>query len=170
MHPPCISPIMSTNAFHPLHHHDRCGVETGPQGPYDDSVPCTCYADTAQQDAHGYNTFIAKNFHDCVWSTREVISFAIGMSSIGFWLCAQAPQFYLNCKRQQASALSKCFLLEWLSGDLMNLVGTILTLHYADQHCHHFHWDGLHSAVAVHLSDEEERPPSRRCRKRQWWR
>ena len=121
------------NTFLPLHHTDQCGEETGPPGPYDDSVPCTCYADTAQQDAHGFNMFIAQNFHDCVWSSREVISFAIGMSSIGFWLCAQAPQFYLNCKRQQASALSKCFLLEWLSGDLMNLIGSILTHQFSTQ-------------------------------------
>jgi len=42
-------------------------------------------------------------------------------------MVAQAPQFMLNCKLGRAKGLSLCFLLEWLTGDTLNLAGAFLT-------------------------------------------
>jgi len=63
----------------------------------------------------------------------EIASFVVGMSSILCWIFAQAPQFVMNCRRQQASALSKWFLLEWLTGDICNLIGSVLTHQFVTQ-------------------------------------
>ena len=71
--------------------------------------------------------WIHRVFGDCVYSAQDQVSFYIGMSSILFWLCAQAPQLYENYKRGKAEALSFWSLAAWLSGDITNLVGAILT-------------------------------------------
>eukprot|EP00299_Pterocystis_sp_00344_P012086 c5756_g1_i1.p1 GENE.c5756_g1_i1~~c5756_g1_i1.p1 ORF type:complete len:374 (-),score=71.33 c5756_g1_i1:31-1020(-) len=54
-------------------------------------------------------------------------AFWIGMSSLLIWICCQAPQFIKNIKQGSADALSCWFLLEWLSGDILNLVGALLS-------------------------------------------
>ena len=89
------------------------------------SPPCTC-----PPDASGnvwFSTFIAYNFHECLYTTVEVVSFVVGMSSILFWLGCQLPQFITNCRRKSGAALSMWFLVEWLLGDITNLAGCILS-------------------------------------------
>ena len=49
------------------------------------------------------------------------------MSSLAFWIFCQAPQFIKNWKRGNAEALSVWFLLEWLGGDISNMIGCLLT-------------------------------------------
>ena len=71
--------------------------------------------------------FARKIFRECLYTETDVISFVIGLSSLAFWIVAQAPQFYLNCKLGRAKGLSLCFLIEWLTGDSLNLAGAFLT-------------------------------------------
>eukprot|EP00300_Choanocystis_sp_HF-7_P036609 c52475_g1_i1.p1 GENE.c52475_g1_i1~~c52475_g1_i1.p1 ORF type:complete len:322 (+),score=52.21 c52475_g1_i1:50-1015(+) len=73
------------------------------------------------------NQFIARVFTDCVYGPRDMAGFLVGMSSLAFWICCQAPQFYKNIKRGSVDALSPWFLFEWFSGDLLNIVGSILS-------------------------------------------
>ncbi len=47
-------------------------------------------------------------------STRDMVGFCLGMSSISCWLFAQLPQFILNAKNQSVEALSAYFLACWL--------------------------------------------------------
>ena len=88
--------------------------------------PCVCEP-AISKDGFAYNEWVARYFSDCVWSPKEVASFAIGTSSIGFWLCCQAPQFIKNCRTGNADALSIFFLSQWLLGDGLNLIGAIMT-------------------------------------------
>ena len=74
-----------------------------------------------------YNRFIAVNLGECLYSVRDYIAFAVGMSSIAFWIMCQLPQFISNCKKKSVAALSVWFLLQWFAGDFMNLVGCFLT-------------------------------------------
>mmetsp|Transcript_4345 Transcript_4345/g.5358 ORF Transcript_4345/g.5358 Transcript_4345/m.5358 type:complete len:465 (-) Transcript_4345:168-1562(-) len=86
---------------------------------------CACYP--LEKDGFEYNHFIAENFGECLYSAREVSSFMVGMSSLLFWICCQTPQFFANYRRKSGKALSKWFLIEWFSGDALNLCGCILT-------------------------------------------
>ena len=56
----------------------------------------------------------------------EISAFIIGMTSIGFWLVCQLPQFVKNWQRMSVDALSPWFLLEWLLGDIFNFSGSVL--------------------------------------------
>lgn len=89
------------------------------------TTSCTCFP--AEKEGYEYNRFIAENFSECVYTRLEVASFFIGMSSLLFWCCCQLPQIYKNYKRKNCSALSKWFLIEWFSGDILNLCGAVLT-------------------------------------------
>jgi hypothetical protein len=80
-----------------------------------------------QKDGHGFVQWIGTGFADCVYSEKELVSFYLGLSSILVWCFCQAPQFVENYKRGSVEALSKWFLIIWLSGDVTNLVGAILT-------------------------------------------
>eukprot|EP01137_Pigoraptor_chileana_P000505 Opistho-2@36817 len=66
-------------------------------------------------------------FGQCCTSYANVAGFFIGLSSIGFWLIAQGPQIYLNFKNGNVESLAFLFLLQWLLGDITNLVGAFLT-------------------------------------------
>jgi solute carrier family 66 (lysosomal lysine-arginine transporter), member 1 len=46
---------------------------------------------------------------------------------MGFWLVCQLPQFIKNCRRRSVEALSFCFLMEWLGGDILNFAGSLLS-------------------------------------------
>ncbi|CAG8684552.1 15370_t:CDS:2, partial [Dentiscutata heterogama] len=48
-------------------------------------------------------------------------------ASIACWLCAQFPQIITNYRNKSVDGLSLYFLMNWLLGDLANLVGCILT-------------------------------------------
>ena len=37
-------------------------------------------------------SWIEYYFADCVYTTRDLVSFYVGLASICCWLCAQAPQ------------------------------------------------------------------------------
>lgn len=60
-------------------------------------------------------------------STIFTLSDLLGYTSIACWLGAQFPQVLENIRRQSCEGLAFPFLLNWLLGDLSNLVGCILT-------------------------------------------
>ena len=88
-------------------------------------APCVCHPATS--GGYPFNPFVAQYFSDCVYTPREIASFAVGLSSLGFWIFCQAPQFVKNCRSGSADALSIFFLLEWFLGDGLNLVGALMT-------------------------------------------
>ncbi|KZO90479.1 hypothetical protein CALVIDRAFT_522648 [Calocera viscosa TUFC12733] len=55
------------------------------------------------------------------------LSDVLGYTSILSWLFAQFPQLIVNWKLQSAEGLALPFLVNWLFGDLTNLLGCILT-------------------------------------------
>lgn len=63
----------------------------------------------------GANLWIEAWFGDCVYSSWELTSFYLGLSSLLFWLVAQVPQFISNWRLQSAEALSPWFLFQWLA-------------------------------------------------------
>ena len=72
--------------------------------------------------------WIITYFGECVQTTLQYVAFIIGLFSILFWLFAQLPQLIQNFRTGKADeALSPLFLLQWLGGDLTNLVGAVLT-------------------------------------------
>mmetsp|Transcript_24488 Transcript_24488/g.68108 ORF Transcript_24488/g.68108 Transcript_24488/m.68108 type:complete len:344 (+) Transcript_24488:368-1399(+) len=75
----------------------------------------------------GANEFIRKHFCDCVYNTKDLIAFSIGLSSILIWLMAQMPQLMENHRNKKAEALSIWFLVDWLMGDACNLIGCLAT-------------------------------------------
>ncbi|KAI6653822.1 hypothetical protein LOD99_3325 [Oopsacas minuta] len=67
-------------------------------------------------------------FGECVLTSLQYAAFIIGLFSILFWIFAQLPQLIQNCRTGKADvALSALFLLQWLGGDLTNLIGAFLT-------------------------------------------
>lgn len=46
----------------------------------------------------GANAWIAAHFRDCIYNTRDAISFGLGLASILAWLVAQVPQFVDNIR------------------------------------------------------------------------
>lgn len=55
------------------------------------------------------------------------LSDVLGYASIGCWLGAQFPQVLENHRRRSVDGLAWPFLLNWLLGDMSNLVGCVLT-------------------------------------------
>ena len=86
---------------------------------------CVCVPEV--QYGSTYNRLIAHMFSDCVYTERDYVGFFVGLSSLAFWIFAQAPQFITNCKNNSASALSVWFLAQWMFGDTVNLISTFLT-------------------------------------------
>lgn len=62
----------------------------------------------------------------CIRTPLEQASFWIGLSSIGFWLFANLPQIIENYRKSNADSLAPAFLLQWILGDSLNLIGSIL--------------------------------------------
>ncbi|KNF05299.1 hypothetical protein PSTG_01513 [Puccinia striiformis f. sp. tritici PST-78] len=56
-----------------------------------------------------------------------LLSDIFGNLSQLFWLFAQLPQIWTNHKNKSVEGLSLPFLLNWLSGDITNLIGCLLT-------------------------------------------
>eukprot|EP00123_Amoebidium_parasiticum_P003442 comp14744_c0_seq1/m.11144 comp14744_c0_seq1/g.11144 ORF comp14744_c0_seq1/g.11144 comp14744_c0_seq1/m.11144 type:complete len:360 (-) comp14744_c0_seq1:700-1779(-) len=94
--------------------------------------PLMVLIDNSSNCTHGI-MFIHKYFGECIEDTRHFVAFAIGLSSIGFWLFAQTPQLIANVRMGNADSLSAVFLLQWLMGDALNLIGAILTNQLATQ-------------------------------------
>ncbi|KAA1117988.1 hypothetical protein PGT21_029268 [Puccinia graminis f. sp. tritici] len=56
-----------------------------------------------------------------------LVSDIFGNLSQLFWLFAQLPQIWTNYRNKSVEGLSLTFLLNWLSGDVTNLIGCLLT-------------------------------------------
>ncbi|NXP24925.1 LAAT1 protein, partial [Scytalopus superciliaris] len=66
-------------------------------------------------------------FHECAQDSRDISSVILGLLSIFCFAAASFPQFYQACKTGiMDRALSIYFLLGWLGGDLLNLIGSFL--------------------------------------------
>lgn len=74
-----------------------------------------------------------KYLGECVTTPTQLAGLFFGLFSILCWVFAQAPQLYKNYKQKDAGSLSIIFLAEWLTGDITNLVGCILTKQVATQ-------------------------------------
>ncbi|KAJ7411189.1 Lysosomal amino acid transporter 1 like protein [Pitangus sulphuratus] len=71
--------------------------------------------------------WILEVFHECAQDGRDVSSVILGLVSILCFAAASFPQFYQACKTGiMDRALSIYFLLGWLGGDLLNLIGSFL--------------------------------------------
>ena len=69
-------------------------------------------APTFSCDREGAIPWIEANFHDCIYTTKEMISFGLGLASIAVWVLAQMPQLVDNIKNESAEALSVWFLAQ----------------------------------------------------------
>ncbi|NXH10263.1 LAAT1 protein, partial [Bucco capensis] len=66
-------------------------------------------------------------FNECAQDGRDYASISLGLVSIVCFAAASFPQFYQACKTGiMDRALSIYFLLGWLGGDLLNLIGSFL--------------------------------------------
>uniref|UniRef100_A0A8B9FYN1 Lysosomal amino acid transporter 1 homolog n=1 Tax=Amazona collaria TaxID=241587 RepID=A0A8B9FYN1_9PSIT len=66
-------------------------------------------------------------FSECAQDGRDIASVILGLVSIFCFAAASFPQFYQACKTGiMDRALSIYFLLGWLGGDLLNLIGSFL--------------------------------------------
>eukprot|EP00195_Chlamydomonas_chlamydogama_P007943 CAMPEP_0202896704 /NCGR_PEP_ID=MMETSP1392-20130828/5649_1 /ASSEMBLY_ACC=CAM_ASM_000868 /TAXON_ID=225041 /ORGANISM="Chlamydomonas chlamydogama, Strain SAG 11-48b" /LENGTH=430 /DNA_ID=CAMNT_0049582149 /DNA_START=371 /DNA_END=1663 /DNA_ORIENTATION=+ len=74
----------------------------------------------------GANPFIEKHFHDCVYTTLDLIGFSLGFMSLGFWVTSQIPQYISNIKNQSSEALSVWFVAQLFLGDTLNLLGCLV--------------------------------------------
>ena len=70
---------------------------------------------------------VSQTFDSCIPTPLALLSTSLGVCSILSWLFAQLPQIWKNYKLKSASGLSMLFLLEWLAGDLTNLLGALFT-------------------------------------------
>ncbi|KAM6241004.1 lysosomal amino acid transporter 1 homolog isoform 2-T2 [Porphyrio hochstetteri] len=66
-------------------------------------------------------------FNECAQDGWDIASVVLGLVSIFCFAAASFPQFYQACKTGiMDRALSIYFLLGWLGGDLLNLIGSFL--------------------------------------------
>ncbi|XP_028597422.2 lysosomal amino acid transporter 1 homolog isoform X1 [Podarcis muralis] len=66
-------------------------------------------------------------FHECAQDGWDISSVVLGLLSIFCFAAASFPQYYLACKTGiMDQALSVYFLLGWLGGDSLNLIGSFL--------------------------------------------
>ncbi|XP_053136583.1 lysosomal amino acid transporter 1 homolog isoform X2 [Hemicordylus capensis] len=66
-------------------------------------------------------------FHECAEDGWDVASVVLGLVSILCFAAASFPQYYQACKTGiMDQALSIYFLLGWLGGDTLNLIGSLL--------------------------------------------
>ncbi|XP_035200435.1 lysosomal amino acid transporter 1 homolog isoform X2 [Oxyura jamaicensis] len=71
--------------------------------------------------------WVLEVFNECAQDGRDIASVVLGLVSICCFAAASFPQFYQACKTGiMDQALSIYFLLGWLGGDLLNLIGSFL--------------------------------------------
>ncbi|XP_074416422.1 lysosomal amino acid transporter 1 homolog isoform X3 [Larus michahellis] len=71
--------------------------------------------------------WVMEVFNECAQDGRDIASVVLGLVSIFCFAAASFPQFYQGCKTGiMDRALSIYFLLGWLGGDLLNLIGSFL--------------------------------------------
>jgi uncharacterized protein with PQ loop repeat len=64
---------------------------------------------------------------ECISTVVEQIGFGFGLLSTVIWMYAQVPQLILNFRHRSVIGLSAGFMTLLVCGDVMNLVGVILT-------------------------------------------
>ncbi|KAG2378515.1 hypothetical protein C9374_008154 [Naegleria lovaniensis] len=84
-------------------------------------------------DGYHYIPWMYSVLGACIRTPLEQASFWIGLSSIGFWLFANLPQIIENYRKSNAESLAPAFLLQWILGDSLNLIGSILADQLATQ-------------------------------------
>lgn len=84
---------------------------------------CTCLS----LEYKSYDEIAAEWFSECLFTWRERSSFYIGMTSLLFWILCQLPQMVKNYRDKSTEGLATFLLIQWLCGDTMNLIGSILT-------------------------------------------
>ncbi|NXI37271.1 LAAT1 protein, partial [Galbula dea] len=78
-------------------------------------------------DCPNGSLWVMEVFNECAQDGRDVASVVLGLVSILCFAAASFPQFYQACKTGiMDRALSIYFLLGWLGGDLLNLIGSFL--------------------------------------------
>ncbi|XP_062821654.1 lysosomal amino acid transporter 1 homolog [Anolis carolinensis] len=71
--------------------------------------------------------WVMEVFNECAQDAWDLASVVLGLVSILCFAGASFPQFYLSCKTgMMDQALSLYFLLGWLGGDSLNLIGSFL--------------------------------------------
>ena len=66
-------------------------------------------------------------FGDCVCSSRDAASFALGLVSVFAWGVAELPQIVANFRNGATDGVSFAFIATWLTGDALNLVGCAMS-------------------------------------------
>ncbi|NXJ91725.1 LAAT1 protein, partial [Corythaixoides concolor] len=78
-------------------------------------------------DCPNGSRWVMDAFNECAQDGRDIASVILGLVSIFCFAAASFPQFYQACRTGiMDQALSIYFLLGWLSGDLLNLIGSFL--------------------------------------------
>lgn len=89
------------------------------------SSECVCIP--AMVDGHPFNPWIASTFHDCIYTYTDYVSYICGWINIALFMVALCPQIVVNYKSKKVDALSVGFVIQWLLGDIFNLIGCLLT-------------------------------------------
>ena len=80
-----------------------------------------------------YIHWIYDVFGDCIVTTRDKISFSIGMISNCIWLICSIPQIYHNFKTKHVDGQSPFYFSIMVCADSMSLIGAIITHALATQ-------------------------------------
>ncbi|XP_009288026.1 PREDICTED: lysosomal amino acid transporter 1 homolog [Aptenodytes forsteri] len=78
-------------------------------------------------DCPNGSRWVMDTFNECAQDGWDIASVVLGLVSILCFAAASFPQFYQACRTGiMDQALSIYFLLGWLGGDLLNLIGSFL--------------------------------------------
>ena len=66
-------------------------------------------------------------FGECVRTSRDKWSFAVGMISNFMWVISSAPQIYTNCKSKRVEGQSWALFTLMFTGNVLSLIGVIIT-------------------------------------------
>ncbi|KFQ39248.1 Lysosomal amino acid transporter 1, partial [Mesitornis unicolor] len=78
-------------------------------------------------DCPNGSQWVMEVFNECTQDSRDIASVVLGLVSILCFVAASFPQFYQAWKTGiMDQALSVYFLLGWLGGDILNLIGSFL--------------------------------------------
>ena len=80
-----------------------------------------------------YIHWIYAAFGDCISTTRDKVSFSIGMISNCIWLICSIPQIYHNFKTKHVDGQSPFYFSIMVCADSMSLIGAIITHALATQ-------------------------------------
>ena len=80
-----------------------------------------------QPCADGYVPWIYDMFADCVVTSKDHVSFYIGLISTCIWIISAIPQIYTNYKSKRVDGISPFLFSFLLLGDTLSFFGNILT-------------------------------------------